>query len=313
MAAVVALVLGVGQSGWGAPAGNQAHQHELPGWAEQLKGQTIIEDVQEGHVERTAMMEHQHQRVMDKINEQMARDADVQRGEGYFNNINMMHQYGAGNQDILLMSNSGVEPVSTSGGRCPAAAPVRQYDISAIDVEISLNMWLDFYPGYMYVLTENIDKVREEETKNKEAREKEGYDPGGVKNGIQDQWIQPLVIRGNQGDCVKITLRNQLEGGEEVSLNVHGSSMIVAGTGQPATRTNPDSIAPQGKAVDLEWYIPPTQQEGGRQFHSYSNDRELTVMGLFGTCVIEPKGSEYLDPLGTGEPTPMKSGWQAII
>ncbi len=64
---------------------------------------------------------------------------------------------------------------------------------------------------------------------------------------------------------------------------------------------------------DLEWYIHPSTQEGGRQFHSYSNDRELTVMGLFGTFVVEPKGSEYLDPLGTGDPTPMKSGWQAII
>ena len=283
--------------------------HSVPTWAEQLKGQTIIEDTMEGRPERTAMMERQHHRVM----EQMQRDADVQRNDGFYNDVNMMHQYGAGNQDVLLMSNTGAEPVSATGGRCPKTAPVRQYDISAINVEITLNQWLDFYPGYMYVLTENIDKVRDEETRNRDAREKDGYDPGAVKNGLQSQWIQPLVIRGNQGDCVKMTLRNQLEGGEEVSLNVHGSSMVVASTGQPATTTNSDSIVPQGKMVDLEWYIPPTQQEGGRQFHSYSHDRELTVMGLFGTFVIEPKGSEYLDPIGTGEPKPMTSGWQAII
>ncbi len=86
---------------------------------------------------------------------------------GFYNNVNMMHQYGAGNQDVLLMSNSGVEPVSALGGRCPANVPVRQYDISAINVEISLNMWLDFYPGYMYVLTEHIDKVREEGNRSK--------------------------------------------------------------------------------------------------------------------------------------------------
>ena len=105
------------------------------------------------------MVERQHQRVM----QQMQHDATVQRNGGYYNDLNMMHQYGAGNQDVLLMSNPGVEPVSTSGGRCPASAPVRKYDISAINVEISLNMWLDFYPGYMYVLTENLEKVREEE------------------------------------------------------------------------------------------------------------------------------------------------------
>ncbi len=294
-------------------ADEHAGHHHAPPWAEQLKGQTIVEDAKEGHVERTAMMERQHQRVMDKMNEQLARDAEAQRGDGFYNNVNMLHQYGAGNQDVLLMSNTGVEPVLSGGGRCPATAPVKVYDVSAINVEISLNMWLDYYPGYMYVLTENIDKVRQEEGANRDARERDDFHPGAVKNGLQSQWIQPLVIRGNQGDCIKLTLRNQLEGPEEVSLNIHGSSMIVASTGQPATTTNPDAVAGPGKAVDLEWYIPPTQQEGGRQFHSYSNDRELTVMGLFGTFVIEPRGSEYLEPLGTGEPTPAKSGWQAII
>ena len=295
------------------PTDLHAAAHNQPSWAEQLKGQTIVEDAKEGHVERTAMMERQHQRIMEKINEQMVHDAEVQRTGGQYNNINMMHQYGAGNQDILLMSNPSAEPVSIGGGRCPVTAPVRSYDVSAINVEITLNMWLDFYPGYMYVLTENIDKVRAEETKNKEARDVEGYNPGAVMNGLQNQWIQPLVLRGNQGDCVKLTLRNQLEGTEEVSLNIHGSSMVMAATGQPASTTNPDSIAGPGKAVDMEWYIPPTQQEGSRQFHSYSNDRELTVMGLFGSFVIEPKGSEYLEPLGTGDPQPTKSGWQAII
>ena len=39
-------------------------------------------------------------------------------------------------------------------------------------------------------------------------------------------------------------------------------------------------------------------QEGVRQFHSYSHDRELTVMGLFGAFVVEPKGSKYLDAIG---------------
>ena len=287
----------------------QAMVHRSPEWAEKLKGQTIVEDAMEGHPERTSMVERQHQRVM----EQMAKDADVQRTSGFFNNMNMMHQYGAGGQDYLLMSQTGTEPIAAQGGRCPAGSPVRQYDVSAINVEITLNRWLDFYPGYMYVLTENIDKVREEEKRNSDARGKEGFDPGAVASGLQNNWIQPLVIRGNQGDCIKITLQNQLEGGEDVSLHIHGSSTIIPATGKPALTTNSEAVAAQGKSVELEWYISPTMQEGSRQFHSYSNDRELTVMGLFGTFVVEAKGSEYLDPLGDGEPTPMKSGWQAII
>ena len=68
-----------------------------------------------------------------------------------------------------------------------------------------------------------------------------------------------------------------------------------------------------GKTIELEWYLFPGIQEGVRQFHSYSNDRELTVLGLFGAFVVEPRGSKYLEPLGTGPATEAKSGWQVMI
>ena len=125
----------------------------------------------------------------------------------------MMHQYmGQDGSSFLLMSDASKgEPVMASGGKCPANAPVKKFDVSMINIEISLNRWLDFYPGYMYVHTEEIDKVRGEEAKNKAAREKDGFDPGAVTTGKQGDVIQPLVLRANQGDCVKMTLRNQLE------------------------------------------------------------------------------------------------------
>ena len=288
-----------------------AMSHQLPAWAEQLKGQTIVEDAIVGKPERSAMVEQQHQRIMDHLSQ----DPQVQQvNTGMFNTQTMMHQYGAGGQDLLLMSDPRVEPVAmTGGGKCPATAPVRQYNVSAINVEITLNQWLDFYPGYMYTLDENLDKVREEETKNREARDKEGFDPGAVIPGVQAQWIQPLAIRGNQGDCVKIKLSNKLEGGEDVSLHIHGSSMVVSATGASAATTNSDSIVAKEKSGEFEWYIHPSTQEGVRQFHTFANDRELTVMGLFGSFIVEPRGSEYLEPLGNGDPTPATSGWQVII
>ena len=43
-------------------------------WAEQLKGQTIIEDTMSGKGERAAMVEQQHQRIM----EHMTHDPQVQ-------------------------------------------------------------------------------------------------------------------------------------------------------------------------------------------------------------------------------------------
>ncbi|MEP6958008.1 MAG: hypothetical protein ABI980_04705, partial [Nitrospirota bacterium] len=105
-----------------------AMNHQLPGWAEKLKGQTIIEDTIEGKSNRAAMVEQQHQRIMDH----MAQDPQVQGvNTGMYNTSSMMHQYGAGGQDLLLVSDPRVEPVAqTGGGKCPATAPVKEYNIS---------------------------------------------------------------------------------------------------------------------------------------------------------------------------------------
>jgi hypothetical protein len=283
------------------------------GWQQQLKGQTIVEEAIEGRAERSAQVEAQHHRLMQNLEAQMQREGRSHQVSGAFGNTSMMHQYmGQDGSSFLLMSDNKVEPVSTTGGRCPENAPTKRYDISMINVEITLNRWQDFYPGYMYVLTNHVDQVRAEEAKNKAAREKEGFDPGAVNTGLQGDIIQPLAIRANQGDCVKITLRNQMAD-ESGSLHIQSAGMIISATGKAATTTNPDSVVAPGKTVEMEWYIHPNTQEGVRQFHSYSRDRELTVLGLFGAFIVEPKGSKYLEPLGTGPATPADSGWQVMI
>jgi len=302
-----------------AGAGEESHQGHatpvaMPGWTQQLKGQTVVENAIEGRSGNAEKMEMQHHRLMEKLEQQAQKDAKAQQTSGAFNEMSMMHQYmGQDGSSFLLMSDGTKgEPVMTSGGKCPAGVPVKKYDVSMINVEITLNRWLDFYPGYMYVLAQDIDKVRAEEAKNKAARDKDGFDPGAVTTGLQGDMIQPLVLRVNQGDCMKMTLRNQMEG-EDGSLFVSASSMIVSATGKPATTTNPESIVAPGKSQEFEWYIHPQMQEGVRQFHSYSHDRELTVLGLFGALIVEPKGSTYVDSLGTGPDKQVASGWQVNI
>lgn len=296
------------------PQSHQGHASavSMPGWTQTLKGQTIVEESLEGRGGRSEKVELQHHRLMRQMDQQMSGDAQAQWTSGGYNGMSMMHQYmGQDGSSFLLMSDNKAEPVGMDGGKCPVGVPVKHYDVSMINAEITLNRWQDFYPGYMYVLTENIDKVRAEEAKNKAARDAE-WDPGAVSTGLQGDMIQPLVIRGNQGDCVRITLRNQMND-EAGSLHIHGSSMVISASGKAATTTNSDSIVQPGKTTEMEWYLYPGIQEGVRQFHSYSNDRELTVMGLFGAFVVEPKGSRYLEPIGTGTPTDTKSGWQVII
>ena len=302
-----------------AGAGEESHQGHatpvaMPGWTQQLKGQTVVENAMEGRSGNAEKMEMQHHRLMEKLEQQAQKDAKAQQTSGAFNEMSMMHQYmGQDGSSFLLMSDGTKgEPVMTSGGKCPTGVPVKKYDVSMINIEITLNRWLDFYPGYMYVLAQDVDKVRAEEAKNKAARDKDGFDPGAVTTGLQGDMIQPLVLRVNQGDCMKMTLRNQMEG-EDGSLFISASSMIVSATGKPATTTNPESIVAPGKSQEFEWYIHPQMQEGVRQFHSYSHDRELTVLGLFGALIVEPKGSSYVDALGTGPDKQVTSGWQVNI
>ena len=65
---------------------------------------------------------------------------------------------------------SSVETV-TSGARCETGAPVRSYHVVAINVDITLNRYLDHDPqGRMYVLAEDLARVRDEEARNARAR-----------------------------------------------------------------------------------------------------------------------------------------------
>ena len=50
---------------------------QSPGWAERLKGQTIVENAMEGRAERAALVEQQHQRMM----QQVEKDTDCQQAQ----------------------------------------------------------------------------------------------------------------------------------------------------------------------------------------------------------------------------------------
>ncbi len=146
--------------------------------------------------------------------------------------------------------------------------------------------------------------------KNKEAREKDGFDPGAVTTGLQGDAIQPLGLP-RQSRRLREDDTSQSDGERGWQLVHPGSSMIVSATGKPATTTNPESIVAPGKAQEFEWYIHPQMQEGVRQFHSYSHDRELTVLGLFGAFIVEPKGSKYRRFSWKG-PVPAQGGHERL-
>ncbi len=286
-----------------------------PDWQKKLEQQELIEATAEGIPQAAGRMNMFHEKVMEQFSNEAASHEghNMARPAGTFAAMSGPgHQLdmfsGMMQQGVLLGPTQVATESVVAGGRCPKSAPVKEFDITAINVEITLNRWLDFYPGYMYTLTENMDAVRAEEAKNAAAREQENGEAAATV-GSQNDLITPLVIRANPGDCVLITLRNQIADEEPVGFHLHGSSMLIKSTGKPATATNPDTTVPPGKAQTYEWFIPPTMQEGGLTFHSHGH-RLQTGLGLVGTFVVEPAGAKYLDPFTGG---PLKSGWEAMI
>jgi FtsP/CotA-like multicopper oxidase with cupredoxin domain len=215
---------------------------------------------------------------------------------------------GHGSQGLALAGGADKESV-TSGGRCPPGAPVREYRVAAINVEITLNRFLDYDPkGRMYVLEEELERVRQEEMRNREARAGKGE--SAISHGLQGDAIQPLTLRVNQGECLRVALRNALDNNEPASFHLHGSALYVAVTGSPALAANPDATASPGAAVTYEWWVSDNEPEGTHYFHSHGNTRLQTAHGLFGVVIVEPRGSRHLDPV---KGKPLSSGWAAII
>ena len=113
-----------------------------------------------------------------------------------------------GDEGQVLGSTTGQETVYAAA-RCAPTATVRSYRIVAINVQITLNRFLDYDPdGRMYVLEDELARVRQEEAQNRAARQDKAAP--AVSIGLQGDAIQPLVLRVNQGECLRITLRNGL-------------------------------------------------------------------------------------------------------
>ncbi|HUQ40064.1 MAG TPA: multicopper oxidase domain-containing protein [Acidimicrobiales bacterium] len=223
-------------------------------------------------------------------------------------------QQASGHEDAegLKLVPATDESVGAGPGGCRRGGPIRRYDVSAVAVDITVNRYLDHDPkGRMFVLDDELARVRREEAANAAARSA-GSEPA-VSAGLQGDAIQPLVLRVRPGECLRVRLRNALED-EPASFHVHGSSLRIAGTNVAATAAEPRAVAAPGREVTYEWAVPTAEPEATHAVHSHgdgsgTSDREQTNHGLFGAVVVEPKGSTWSDPLTGRGP----SGWLADV
>ena len=166
-------------------------------------------------------------------------------------------------------------------------APVREYTIVALPSNIVYNDAGDHDPdGVTYVLEEDAEAVR---------------------NG--DMNPEPLIIRANLGECVEITLQNEIpeEFDLSISAHTHFVGFDVQGSDGTMVGRNYDSSAPPGGEITYRWFA---DEEGPIFFHDHFQSLETGPAGLFAALIVEPAGSEWLDP-HTGEE--IQSGTQAMI
>ncbi|MCI9441045.1 MAG: multicopper oxidase domain-containing protein [Ruminococcus sp.] len=97
----------------------------------------------------------------------------------------------------------------------PKMENVRTFHIQAIKIPIVYNRYGDYDPdGLLYVLEEDAERIR------REALERFKMDiPQPYKE------VQPLVIRANLGDTVKVRFQNSLD--RRLSIHVQGLSYDV--------------------------------------------------------------------------------------
>jgi len=204
---------------------------------------------------------------------------------------------------------------------CEDGGPVKEYTVHAIDVEITLNRWSDHVQGFMYALEDKIPAVRAFEADLQTGRlgmQNAGHvnAPGlpRVSPGLRKDPIQPLVIRANLGDCVRIDFTNDLTDGDPASMHILGLPHT-ASNASSAVGNNPVTYADPGQTISYEIPVPlDANAERAYYFHDHGAGRRRQNLGLFGALVVEPRGATYLD-VETGQPLDTVTGnnWEAII
>ena len=181
-----------------------------------------------------------------------------------------------------------------SGSICPSTAPVRTYNVSifnGVTFDQGMPGESDAAPetggswATMYSLTS---------------------DEAAIKAGTKP--LVPLVIRANAGDCVKVTLHNDLptdnftwswgSGSTRAGLNIGNVLYNPQTSFGGAVGFDPDSsVAPGGQRT----YVYYVDRELGTNLMLNTGNESTWRAGAYGALIAEPKGSTWDDPF-TGRP-----------
>jgi hypothetical protein len=166
---------------------------------------------------------------------------------------------------------------ANGGSPCPSSAPARSYNVSVFNRTLPMDGNPDAN-GVIYALTS---------------------DEAGIQNGTLP--TVPLVLRANSGDCVSITLKNDLPSTSagRAGLTLGKLPYDPQGSSGVAIGFNPDSSIAPGQSFTYQFWA--DRELGTNIFLNEANESTLAhgafaalvAHGAFGALVVEPSGSTY--------------------
>ncbi|WP_287477644.1 multicopper oxidase domain-containing protein [Anaerostipes sp.] len=179
----------------------------------------------------------------------------------------------------------------------PVENRIRRFTLEAIQIPIVYNQYGDYDPdGLLYVLEQDAQRIQEEALSRFHQTPPQPYEE-----------VQPLVLRVNLGDIVKVCFHNRLN--RRLSIHVQGLAYDVMDSDGASVGLNQDSTT-DGE-IEYTWYA---DTEGVFLFHDMADPRSseaaTNIHGLFGAVIVEPPGARWFHP-ETGEE--MESGLMADI
>lgn len=154
--------------------------------------------------------------------------------------------------------------------------------METIQIPIVYNQYGDYDPnGLLYVLEQDSKRIQKKALLRFQQSPPQPYEE-----------VQPLVLRVNLGDTVKICFRNWLR--RRLSIHVQGLGYDVMTSDGTSTGINQDSTT--NGEIEYTWYA---KTEGMFLFpdmaDSRSGEESANIHGLFGAIIVEPSGAKWYE------------------
>jgi hypothetical protein len=122
----------------------------------------------------------------------------------------------------------------------------------------------------------------------------------------------PLTLRANLGDCIKVNLKNKMKA-SRASFFAPGLSFDPKDSQGLNVGNNPgDQTIGSGESRTYTYYAHPANKETTSLVWDGGNIVVNPRNGLYGAVVVGPKGSQYRDPV-TGADISQKNSWRADV